>query len=343
MATNGPKVGVAFNTYEPFVYRPEKVSEDSVARVAEVVCEILNQAGVEASLVPLQRSMFTFLRRLKELNVEVVVNLCEGFFGNPQWEANVAALMEMLHIPFTGNSSRTLALCQNKHQAKAILSSFNLPVAASQLITSAEEMVDLKFPVIVKPNSEDASIGVHPESVVHDQESLAARVDKIVRTYNQPAIVEEYIEGREFNVAVLEDGEPRALPVSEIDFSKMPEGYPHICSYEAKWYPDHILYKATPPICPARINKELSRTLQELAVNAFRVMGCRDYARVDFRMNSQGEVFILEVNPNPDISLDAGYARALNAAGINYADFWKLLIANARKRKEPNVAANGKG
>ncbi|MBC7349367.1 MAG: ATP-grasp domain-containing protein [Candidatus Aminicenantes bacterium] len=342
MATDSVKVGVAFNTYEPFIYRPEKVSEDSVARVAEVVCESLNQAGVEASLVPLQRSMFTFLRRLKELNVEVVINLCEGFFGNPQWEANVAAVMEMLNIPFTGNGSRTLALCQDKHQAKAILSSFNLPVAPSQLITSAEEMVELKFPVIVKPNSEDASVGVHPESVVHDSEALAARVEKIVKTYNQPAIVEKYIEGREFNVAVMEDGEPQALPISEIDFSKMPEGYPHICSYEAKWYPDHILYKASPPICPARINKELSQTLQEIAVTAFKVMGCRDYARVDFRMNQQGEVFILEVNPNPDISLDAGYVRALKAAGIEYAEFWKLLINNARKRKEGHDAANGK-
>ncbi len=342
MATDSPKVGVAFNTYEPFIYRPEKVSEDSVAKVAEVVCESLNQAGVEAVVVPLQRSMFTFLRRLKELNVEVVINLCEGFFGNPQWEANVAAVMEMLHIPFTGNGSRTLALCQDKHQAKAVLSSFNLPVAASQLITSAEEMVDLKFPVIVKPNSEDASIGVHPESVVRDQEALAPRVEKIVKTYNQPAIVEEFIDGREFNVAVLEEGEPRALPVSEIDFSTMPEGYPRICSYEAKWHPDHILYKTTVPVCPARLDKSLSRNLQELAVTAFKVMGCRDYARVDFRMNDRGEVFILEVNPNPDISLDAGYARALKAAGISYADFWKLMINNARQRKEASVATNGK-
>lgn len=342
MATDSLKVGVAFNTYEPFIYRPEKVSEDSVARVAEEVCETLCQAGIEATLVPLQRSMLTFLRKLRELNVEVVVNLCEGFFGNPQWEANVAAVMEVLQIPFTGNGSRTLALCQDKHQAKAILNSFNLPVAPSQLITSAEEMVDLKFPVIVKPNSEDASVGVHPESVVRDQEALAAMVEKIVRTYNQPAIVEEFIDGREFNIAILEDGEPRALPVSEIDFSNMPEGYPRICSYEAKWLQDHILYKATPPICPARINDELSLRLQEMAVNAFKVMGCRDYARVDFRMNEQGEIFILEVNPNPDISLDAGYARALKAAGIDYPEFWKLMINNARKRKERYVAANGK-
>ncbi len=342
MATNGLKVGVAFNTYEPFIYRRDKVSEDSVAKVAEVVCETLVQSGLEANLVPLQRSMFTFLRRLKELNIEVVVNLCEGFFGKPQWEANVAAVMEIMQIPFTGNGSRTLALCQDKHQAKAVLSSFNLPVAPSQLLTSAEEMVDLRFPVIVKPNSEDASLGVHPESVVYDHEALAVQVKRIIETYSQPAIVEEFIDGREFNVAVLDIGEPKALPVSEIDFSRMPEGFPRICSYEAKWYPDHILYQVTPPICPAPVDEELRTRLQTLAVTAFKVMGCRDYARVDFRMNQEGEIFILEVNPNPDISLDAGYARALKAAGINYAEFWHLMIQNALKRKAPNVAANGK-
>jgi len=342
MATNGLKVGVAFNTYEPFIYRRDKVSEDSVAKVAEVVCETLVQSGLEATLVPLQRSMFTFLRRLKELNIEVVVNLCEGFFGKPQWEANVAAVMEIMQIPFTGNGSRTLALCQDKHQAKAVLSSFNLPVAPSQLLTSAEEMVDLRFPVIVKPNSEDASLGVHPESVVYDHEALAVQVKRIIETYSQPAIVEEFIDGREFNVAVLDIGEPKALPVSEIDFSRMPEGFPRICSYEAKWYPDHILYQVTPPICPAPVDEELRTRLQTLAVTAFKVMGCRDYARVDFRMNQEGEIFILEVNPNPDISLDAGYARALKAAGINYAEFWHLMIQNALKRKAPNVAANGK-
>jgi D-alanine-D-alanine ligase len=342
MSADRLKVGVAFNTYEPFIYRKDRVSEDSVAKVAEVVCETLNQAGLEATLIPLQRSMFNFLRRIKDLNVDVIVNLCEGFFGKPQWESNVAAVMEVLHIPFTGNGSRTLALCQDKHQAKAILSSYNLPVAPSQLITSAEEMVDLRFPVIVKPNSEDASLGVHPESVVYDAEALSVQVKRIIDTYSQPAIVEEFIDGREFNVAILDDGEPRALPVSEIDFSSMPEGYPKICSYEAKWYPDHILYQTTPPVCPARIDEELRNRLQALALNAFKVMGCRDYARVDFRMNEAGEIFILEVNPNPDISLDAGYARALKAAGIEYADFWKMMIANALRRKGQYAATNGK-
>lgn len=141
-------------------------------------------------------------------------------------------------------------------------------------------------------------------------------------------------------MAILDDGEPKALPVSEIDFSTMPKGYPHICSYEAKWYPDHLLYQTTCPICPAKIDSELEARLQTIAVNAFKVMGCRDYARIDIRMNDSGELFILEVNPNPDTSLDAGYARALRAAGIDYADFWKLMIGNALKRKEGDVTTN---
>jgi len=342
MAADSLKVGVAFNTHEPFIYRREKVSEDSVAKVAEIVCQTLNQSGVEAVLIPLQRSMFNFLRKIKELNVQVVVNLCEGFFGNPHWESNVAAVMEVLHIPFTGNGARTLALCQDKHQAKAILSSFNLPVAPSQLITSADEIVELRFPMIIKPNSEDASLGVHPESVVYDRQSLADQIKRVIETYEQPAIVEEYIEGREFNVAILDDGEPKALPVSEIDFSTMPPGFPHICSYEAKWYPEHVLYETTKPVCPARIESELEARLQAIAISAFKVMGCRDYARADIRMNEAGELFILEVNPNPDVSLDAGYARALKAAGIDYADFWKLMISNALKRKETDGTATDK-
>ncbi|MDD8020115.1 MAG: ATP-grasp domain-containing protein [Acidobacteriota bacterium] len=340
MAADNLKVGVAFNTHEPFIYRREKVSEDSVAKVAEIVCETLIKSSVEAVLIPLQRSMFNFLRKIKELNVQVIINLCEGFFGNPHWESNVAAVMEVLHIPFTGNGARTLALCQDKHQAKAILSSFNLPVAASQLITCADEIVELHFPMIIKPNSEDASLGVHPESVAYDRQALAEQIKKVIEAYEQPAIVEEFIDGREFNVAILDDGEPRPLPVSEIDFSTMPAGYPHICSYEAKWYPEHLLYQTTCPVCPAPIEAGLEARLQALAINAFKIMGCRDYARIDFRMNDRGELFILEVNPNPDVSLDAGYARALKAAGINYADFWKLLITNALKRKESDATAN---
>jgi len=337
-----PNVGIVFNAYEPITGRSEEqLSEESVAEVAKDVGEAVKKLGYPVTIVPLQKSFLNFLRRVKDLNLDVLVNLCEGFFGRPQWESNVAATLELMHLTFTGNKSRTLAVCQDKHMAKAILSSYNLPTSPSQLLSSKDQALEVRFPVIVKPNAEDASLGIGPNSVVSDPERLAAQVKRILDLYKQPALVEEYIEGREFNVAVMENKTVQALPVSEIDFSQVPESMPHICSYEAKWLKDHVMYQTTPPVCPAPIDDALKLKLQQLAVDAFRALGCRDYARVDFRMDGAGNIFILEINPNPDISLDAGYARALNAAGIEYSRFWKYMLDNALQRKKLHGSPDG--
>ena len=335
-------VGVVFNAYEPISGRPgEQISEESVAEVAKDVGETIRKLGCAVSVIPLQRSILHFLHRVKELNLDVLVNLCEGFYGRPQWESNVAAALELMHLAFTGNDSRTLAICQDKYMAKAILGSYGLPTAASQLLSSVDHDLELRFPVIVKPNAEDASLGIGPKSVVSDPEALSDQVKKIVHLYKQPALVEEYIEGREFNVAVMEHKGATALPVSEIDFSQVPPAMPHICCYEAKWLKDHVLYRTTPPVCPAPIDEPLRERLQAAAVAAFQAMGCRDYARVDFRMDGAGNIFILEVNPNPDISLDAGYVNALKAANVDYAKFWKGMLRNAQERKKVYGATTG--
>jgi D-alanine-D-alanine ligase len=330
-------VGIVFNAYEPrTVSTGERLSEESVAEMAEQVHGAVKSLGYECTLIPLQRSLLNFLSRVKEVNPHVLVNLCEGYCGRPQWESNVAGIFELMGIPFTGNASRTLALCQDKHKAKAVLKSGDLPTARAQLMLTADQPVNLRFPVIVKPNSEDASLGIYPESVVHDEESFRRQVRRVLENYKQPALAEPYIDGREFNVSVVENQKVEPLPVSEIDFAQMPKGSPKICGYEAKWFEDHPLYQKTPPICPAPIDDELRQRLQGLAASAFRTMCCRDYARVDFRMDGKGRIFILEVNPNPDISLNAGYARALKAAGIEYAGFWKMMLQNAFERKETN-------
>ena len=153
--------------------------------------------------------------------------------------------------------------------------------------------------------------------------------------------MEAFIDGREFNVSVLENGAVKPLPVSEIDFSAMPKDLPRILGYEAKWFEDDPLYQKTPPVCPAAIDDGTRETLQGLAGAAFRTMGCRDYARVDFRMDTKGRPFILEVNPNPDISTNAGYARALKAAGIAYADFWGWMVKNALERRTVDDTSDG--
>jgi len=327
-------VGIAYNAYDPVTERKqERASEESVEQMAKEVLTAVTELGYMAFILPLHKSFINFLNRLKDLNADVLINLCEAFAGHPQLEANVAAAFELLGVAFTGNDSRTLALCLNKFKTKAVLKSCGLPTAPARLVDAPDTKLDFPFPVIVKPNTEDASLGVSAESVVADAEGLAKQVQRILDVYEQPALVEAFIEGREFNVAVFEDAKPEALPVSEIDFSKMPEGQSHILSYEAKWLPDDILYETTPPICPAQIDDALKAKLQDAAVRAFQAVGCRDYARVDFRMDKKGKIYILEVNPNPDISLNAGYARALGAAGIEYKAFWKKLIVKTLARR----------
>ena len=327
-------VGIAYNAYDPLTARKvERASEESVQEMANEVLAAVTELGYTSFTLPLHKSFLAFLNRLKVLNADVIINLCEAFAGYPQLESNVAAAFELMGVAFTGNDSRTLALCLNKFKTKAVLKSSGLPTAAAQLVDSSEAKIDVSFPVIVKPNREDASLGILPESVCADAECVQKQVQKITEVYEQAALVEAFIDGREFNVAVFDDAKPEALPVSEIDFGQMPEGQPRILSYEAKWLPDAALYQASPPICPAPIDDALKTKLQEAAVKAFLACECRDYARVDFRMDKKGRIFVLEVNPNPDISLNAGYARALAAAGIDYKSFWQRLIEKALARR----------
>lgn len=327
-------IGILYNVYEPSAGRSnEQISEESVQLAAKDAFEAISALGYHVIMLPLRQSFLGFLRRVKTSQIDVIVNLCEGFNNLPKLEANVAGLLELTGVPFTGNSSHTLAVCLDKFRTKAILSAFGLTTTKGGLVEEVDHIPGLSFPMIVKPNSEDASLGIYNNSIVYDDENLKTQVNRIVTAYKQPSLVEEYIEGREFNVAVMDVGHPHALPVSEIDFSAIPAEQPHICGYEAKWFTDHELYRSTVPICPAQIDDTLRANLQNLAIEAFKALKCRHYARVDFRMNSMGKIFILEVNPNPDISLVAGYARALKATGIKYRDFWHKVIKDTLNSK----------
>jgi D-alanine-D-alanine ligase len=335
-------IAIVFNAYEPRPTAPgERLSEESVAEMARQAHDAIRAGGHNVTLIPLQRSLLNFLGRVRELNPDALINLCEGYFGRPQWESNVAGIFELLGLTFTGSASKTLAFCQDKFKAKAVLRAAGLPTAPAQLMLTGEEPLELRFPLIVKPNAEDASLGIYPDSVVRDEEAFRRQVRRCLENYKQPVLAEAFIDGREFNVSVLENGAVTPLPVSEIDFSAMPKELPRILGYEAKWFEDDPLYQKTPPVCPAPIDEELRVKLQGLAAAAFRVMGCRDYARVDFRMDAKGRPFILEVNPNPDISTNAGYARALTAAGIAYASFWGTMIDNAMKRRVVHDPTDG--
>jgi D-alanine-D-alanine ligase len=302
----------------------EQAVERASKKAAIQVAGVLSREGFRPMLMPVKRCLPTLVERLRRTRPDVVVNLCEGFAGRPSFEAQVAGVLELMGIPFTGNPSAALFLCQDKFRAKAVLKAWGLPVARGWLAATADELPrQARFPLIVKPNAEDASIGIGPDSVVRSRAALRRQTARLVKRYGRPALIEEYIDGREFYVPVVEDAAGLyPLPISEIMFRDLPKSLPRIVGYDAKWKPACAWYRRTEPVCPARITTALAGRLNKMALAACKALGVRCYARVDFRVDRLGRPFILEVNPNPDASLDAGWAQSLAAAGIAFQSFW---------------------
>jgi D-alanine-D-alanine ligase len=237
----------------------------------------------------------------------------------------------------TGSDLPCLAAALDKWQTKALLLAAGLPCPRGVIVRPGEKLrvADLpQGPCIVKPAAADASEGIDAASVVRSRgQVLVDAVGRIHAEFRQAALVEQFISGRELNVALIERcGAVEVLPIAEIDFSTFPAGRPRIVDYAAKWLPESFEYRNTPQIVPARLATRQAETVRRLALASWQALGCRDYARVDFRLDGKGRPFILEVNPNPDISPDSGFAAALAAAGISFGQFVAGLIENARAR-----------
>jgi D-alanine-D-alanine ligase len=186
-------------------------------------------------------------------------------------------------------------------------------------------LFQLNYPCIVKPYGEDGSNGISEESVVHDFASLERQVTTVSNCFGKRALVEEFIDGREFNITVLGTNEPKTLPTSEIIYSLPPET-PRILSFAAKWDPQSIYFERTKAVCPAKIDLELRERIAQTALVAFRLLGSRGYVRVDFRLDTEGQLKVIEINPNPDISPDAGAALQAQAAGMTYNQFIEQIV-----------------
>lgn len=337
---NIESVLVVFNDDGPekLLHEGEDLEFGDLGENAEAIRAALVKEGFKAKVLGLNQSKFpNFVEEISKKNFDMVFNLCEGAFGLSSFELNVAALFELFDVPFTGNGPLTLGLALNKGWTKDILRGMDVPTAecviAEDLPFELPEY--LSFPLMVKPLSEDASIGIDADSVVNNHEELERKIEMIFKEYEQSALIEEYVDGREFNISVIGNYDNvRALPPSEIDFSKYPEGTAKIISYEAKWIETSKLYLDSPPVCPADVTEELKEYLHTTAVDAFETLECRDYARVDMRLGADGELRVLEVNPNPDLSTDAGFARAAKAAGMDYSQLIAEIVRSAASRYE---------
>ena len=341
------KVLVLYNEAHPeYYHKPEEPGKDlsftpyfeidqlTPMEEFEIIAKKLIKLGFEAYTRNIKDEISIILDEVKTNKPDVIFNFVEIFKERPRLEMNIVGLYELLGAAYTGAPALTLANCQNKFLTKKLLNHHNINTAKFELFKEVPEELELKlkFPLIVKPAYEDASVGIENESIVTNRNKLKERLEYIFKYFKQPALVEEYIEGREFNVAVLGDLRPRVLPISEIDFTEMPDHLHNIVSYQAKWDPHHESYHKTIPICPAKISKKLETRIKETALKAFKIMGARDYSRVDIRVNNNEEIFVLEVNPNPDLTEGAGFMRSAHAAKMSYGMALKKIVMLAYER-----------
>lgn len=329
-------VAVCFNLVPPSATRGEaidRIAEEGAEHEARAVAAALTELGHKPVLVALGDDITTFAAELRRLQPDLAFNLCEAFWGESRKEMHVAALFDLLGLIYTGAPPLSLGLSQDKARTKDLLSRHQLPTPKYCLIKPGEiysRVKDLVYPLIVKPRWEDASQGISNESVVENEKALLARIDYVHRTYHQGALVEEFILGREINAAIIGNGPHEVLPLSEITFH--PDLAQPIVSFEGKWLEKSQQYKLTEPVCPAPLKMRYEMLVRDVALRAYKLLECRDYARIDFRLRD-GVPYILEVNANPDISPDAGLARSARAAKLSYPQLIARILAIASKRK----------
>lgn len=265
---------------------------------------------------------------------DLVFNLCEGVHGHSQWEEHVVAALELAGVTFTGSGLWTLAACRRKAIANAILERAGVPIPRWTLAHGRIED-DFPLPAIVKPAAEDASTGLDRSSVVTDRRGLRARVAAMTEQFDE-VLVQQYVWGRELNVGFVGH---RALPIAEIDFSRWPMGSPPILTYAAKWATGSPEDLGSVPVCPAALPQKLVERVVRTAETAWRVMQGKGYGRVDLRVDSAGGVWVLEVNPNPDVNDDAGLSRMARAAGWDYAELVRRIAELALREAQGAKAA----
>lgn len=317
------KVGLVYN--EPIPDRYSQMGEaDAIADVLEEVKAVnsaLLEMGHSVAKTPLIPPIEKVREVLSHLDVDIFFNLFEGFAGQPETEAMVAGMMAVIGKPFTGSAAPTLALALDKGKTKELLIAAGVNTPRYQVLRP-ENVGDfaLSYPCIVKPVAEDASHGVNQDNVVHDAATLARQVEKICTHYGGRALVEEFLSGRELSTTIMGVKKPMVLSVSEIVFS-LPEGLPPMLTFGAKWLPEDIYFHHTDPVCPANVDDALRAHVSGVSLKAYRLLGCRGYARVDMRLDASGRASVLEVNPNPDISITAGAAHQAAAIGLSYPQF----------------------
>lgn len=318
---------------------PGREAREDVVRVAAAMRTALIKSKHTVTLVPVEQDLLGIHEAIGGEKPDVVLNLCESLAADARGEMLVPAMLELLQVPYTGSSALSLALALHKNKAKEILRARGVPTPDFCIIEHVEDLagVTLPFPLIVKPSREDASMGIDFDSVVTTRQALGRAVAKVLRTFHQPALVERFIEGREVYVPLLGNSPRGALPLSEIRFGNAFTDKPNVVSYKAKWDTESPEYLESPSEL-ASLPRDVEARCVAVAMAAFEALECRDYGRVDLRVDAAGQPFVIDINPNCDLHPQAGFARAAEAAGLSYADLALHLVDLAWERRHGNQA-----
>jgi D-alanine-D-alanine ligase len=297
----------------------------------EEIFEALEKLGHEPTYMLLDGEDKT-LTALARHETDLYFNLVESYAGDDTMEMHVAAYLDLLGRPYTGAGPQGLYLAQDKGVAKKLFQFYGIrtPYFATCYQGKLDHSQDISFPLIIKPVSEDGSLGIDKGSVVGSVKELMERIHYVQEEFNSPALIEEYIEGREIYAGIMGNQNPEVLPLVELDLSRLPEGMPKVAGTEVKWEKDSEAYKVTKSAPVEDLDEETHELLGATALNTYRILKLRDYGRIDMRLTEKGEVYVIEANPNPWLSSNSEFFMAVKKSGRSYAEMIEQIIQLAR-------------
>jgi D-alanine-D-alanine ligase len=317
-------------------------SKDALEPPVDPVLEQLESAlianGHTVRRLAVDDAVQPLINELTREEPDLVFNLAESFRGKSALESNVAALLNLLDLRYTGSSPAGLILAGDKTLTKKVLSFHSILSAkfATMFRGQSDWVGDIKFPLLVKPPQEDASLGITQKSIVNDVKELLDVISSTQQEYQSPVLVEEFIDGREFYVGVLGNSKVEALPIIELDFSKFPKDLPKIASWEAKWGDEGdekgAQFEGTESIFPTDLSEDLTKKIQQVAIDSFQALRLRDYARIDLRVTPKEEVYVIEANPNCYLEAKSEFARAAQKHGLEYPQLIARIVDLASAR-----------
>jgi len=328
-------VGIACNLYEENASDQEVTVENDLTVIGQDIEKTLKERGYKISFFDFNDLPKAF-NDLKNSDVDLVFNVCERINNSSLLEPHAASIFDALQIPYTGSNPFTLGLCIDKIRVKKLLSYHKIPTPEWDYVYSLDDDIreDLRYPLIVKPANTDNSIGITNDSVVRNKEELYRQLEKVLKDIGRPALIEEYIDGDEYDVPIIgsEDDDLRILPLARSIFDELPSNLWHIYPFEAKYTDGGDYKKIIVQRPPKNIGKKLEQLLGEIALDTYNILDCHDYGRIEIRVDKNNNPYVLELNPNPSLDAEGTFSASAEVIGMDYGDFLEEIIRLAIKR-----------